>query len=56
MQDLTDKQTIETLHLTHPAYGHRRVALALGWRHNKTQRIMAKYNFRPPKRKPKSCG
>lgn len=53
MQDLADKQTIETLHLIHPAYGHKRVALALGWGHNKAQRIMAKYNLRPPRRRAK---
>jgi len=53
MQDLADKQTSETLPLTYPAYGHKRVALALGWSHNKAQGLIAKYSLRPPRRRTK---
>lgn len=53
MQDLADKRTIEQLHLIHPAYGHKRVALALNWGHNKAKRIMTKYALKPPRRKRK---
>ncbi len=44
---------IENLHLIHPAYGHKRVALALGWSNNKARRIMKKYDIKPPRRKGK---
>lgn len=47
------KQEIEELHHEHPAYGHRRVALHLGINHKRSQRVMAKYNIRPPRRRTK---
>lgn len=52
-KDLAVKKEIENLHLVHPAYGHKRVALALGFSHNKAKRIMAKYDLKPPRRKGK---
>lgn len=52
-QDLDDKQVVTNLHLVHPSYGHKRVALALSWSHNKAKRIMAKFGFKPPRRKEK---
>lgn len=47
------KQEIEELHHEHPAYGHRRVALHLGINHKRSQRVMAKYHLRPPRRRVK---
>ena len=48
------KAQIEELHQEHPAYGHRRVALHLGINHKRAQRVMAKYNLRPPRRRIKT--
>lgn len=45
--DEVDKQKILAVMEVHPAYGHRRVALALGMNHKKTQRIMNKYHLKP---------
>lgn len=53
-KDLAFKQVIENIHLTHPAYGHRRVALELNWSKNRALRIMRKYGIKPPRRKAKS--
>ena len=47
------KQGIQAVHQQHPAYGHRRVALELGINHKRSQRVMAKYNLRPPRRRTK---
>lgn len=47
------KQEIQAVHRQHPAYGHRRVALELGINHKRAQRVMAKYNLRPPRRQTK---
>jgi len=47
------KQQIQAVHRQHPAYGHYRVALELGINHKRTQRVMAKYNLRPPRRQTK---
>lgn len=44
------KQEIQAVHRQHPAYGHYRVALELGINHKRAQRVMAKYNLRPPRR------
>lgn len=52
-QDVADKKMIEDLHVVHPAYGHKRVALALSWSHNKAKRIMTKFGLKPPRRKGK---
>jgi transposase len=44
------KQQIEAAHRQHPAYGHRRIAIHLGINHKRAQRVMAKFNLRPPRR------
>lgn len=40
---------IRTLHLTHKAYGQRRVALALKINHKRATRVMNKYGIHPPR-------
>lgn len=45
------KQEIEDVHKTHPAYGHRRVALELKINHKKALRVINKYGLHPPRRK-----
>lgn len=45
------RQEIQAVHRQHPAYGHGRVALELGINHKRAQRVMAKYNLRPPRRR-----
>lgn len=52
-KDTALKKAIDDLHKTHPAYGHKRVAMALKWGKNKARRIMAKYGIKPPRRKGK---
>lgn len=52
-RDFLVKKEIEKLHLDNPAYGHKRVALALKYGKNKVQRIMKKFNLHPPRRKGK---
>lgn len=47
------KQQIEAVHRQHPAYGHRRIALHLRINHKRAQRVMAKFNLRPPRRRVK---
>jgi transposase InsO family protein len=47
------RQEINQVHLIHPAYGHKRLALALGYGRNKILRIMRKFGIRPPRRKVK---
>lgn len=47
--DLIVKSNIEKTFLVHPAYGHRRLAIALGINHKKTLRIMHKFNLKPPR-------
>lgn len=47
------KHYIQAVHRQHPAYGHRRVALELRINHKRAQRVMAKYNLRPPRRRTK---
>ena len=51
VKDPALKQQIEAVHRAHPAYGHRRVALQLGINHKCAQRVMAKFNLRPPRRR-----
>ena len=47
------KQQIEMAHRQHPTYGHRRMAIHLGINHKRTQRVMATFNLRPPRRQVK---
>lgn len=46
-RDEEDKTKILAVMNEHPAYGHRRVALALGLNHKKTSRLMHKFHLRP---------
>lgn len=52
-KDLEVKKEIEDNHLINPAYGHKRLALALGYGKNKILRIMHKFGIKPPRRKVK---
>ena len=52
-KDQALKQQIEVVHRQHPAYGHRRIALHLDINHKRAQRVMAKFNLRPPRRRAK---
>lgn len=45
--DEEDKKKIQSIMEQHPAYGHRRVALALGMNHKKIQRLMRTYGLKP---------
>ncbi len=49
MKDQTIKTDIEYTFLTHPAYGHRRLALELNMNHKRILRIMRKYHLKPPR-------
>lgn len=49
MNDQTVKSNIEDIFITHPAYGHRRLALELKINHKKVLRIMHKFNLKPPR-------
>jgi putative transposase len=49
-KDLALKAAIEAVHQAHPAYGHRRIAWQLGINHKRSQRVMALYHLRPPRR------
>ena len=53
VKDRALKQQIEAVHRQHPAYGHRRIAMHLGINHKRAQRVMAKFNLRPPRRRVK---
>lgn len=50
-KDLQVKQEIEQTHFVHPAYGHKRLALALGYSPNRILRVMHKFGIKPPRRK-----
>lgn len=51
--DLKLKTEIEKLHEFNPAYGHKRVAMALEIGHNRALRVMHKFNIKPPRRRVK---
>lgn len=51
--DLQIKQQIEDTHKTHPAYGHKRLAIELNANRKKILRVMHKYGIHPPRRKAK---
>lgn len=53
IKDKLVKDKIDLVHLDNPAYGYRRIAMALGCGKNKAQRIMHKYGIKPPRRKGK---
>jgi putative transposase len=48
-KDLQVKKDIEEVFKTHPAYGHRRLAIELGMNKKKVRRIMKKYHLKPPR-------
>lgn len=50
-EDEEDKKKIDTVMSEHPAYGHRRVAIALGLNHKKTNRLMRKFHRVPKLRR-----
>lgn len=49
MQDQAVKKQIEDTFISHPAYGHRRLALELKMNKKKIRRIMRKYGLKPPR-------
>lgn len=49
IKDLVVKSHIETTFKTHPAYGHRRLALELKMNKKKILRIMHKFNLKSPR-------
>ena len=49
MRDKIVKSDIEETFKSHPAYGHRRLAIELSMNHKKVLRIMHKYNIQPPR-------
>lgn len=50
-EDEVDKAKIVAVMNEHPAYGHRRVAIALGLNHKKTNRLMNKFHLKPKVRR-----
>lgn len=53
VQDLATKMEIETVLSSHPAYGHKRVALELKINKKKALRVMKKFDLKPYKRRVK---
>ena len=49
IKDLTVKAKIEEVFKTHPAYGHRRLAIELKMNKKKILRIMHKFHLKPPR-------
>lgn len=49
--DEEDKDKILAVMSEHPAYGHRRICIALAWNHKKTQRLMRKFRLKPKLRR-----
>ena len=49
IKDIFIKDKIEDTFKTHPAYGHRRLALELTMNKKKILRIMHKFNLKPPR-------
>jgi hypothetical protein len=45
------KRQIESVQTDHPAYGHKRIALALKLNKKRIRRVMKKFNLRPYRRK-----
>jgi len=50
-KDLAAKAEIEKVLSSHPAYGHKRIALELGANKKKILRVMKKFNIKPYKRR-----
>ncbi len=49
--DEMDREKIMAVMEEHPAYGHRRVGMALSWNHKKTNRLMKKFHLKPKLRR-----
>jgi hypothetical protein len=49
VKDQQVKTTIEDTFLSHPTYGHRKLALELQMNHKKILRVMHKYGLRAPR-------
>ena len=47
VMDLAGKEMIEAVMTENPAYGGRRVGIALGWSRKKASRLMKKYKLKP---------
>jgi putative transposase len=47
LRDAQDVEQIRAIMAEHPAYGHRRVAIALGMNHKKVGRLMQTFGLRP---------
>ncbi len=45
--DEAARTLIEEVMISNPAYGHRRVAIALGWNRKKVRRLMKKFELKP---------
>lgn len=50
-EDEEDKAKIVAIMEEHPAYGHRRVGIALGMNHKKSNRLMRKFRLKPKLRR-----
>jgi transposase InsO family protein len=50
-EDEEDRAKIVAIMDEHPAYGHRRVGLALGFNHKKSNRLMRKFHLKPKLRR-----
>lgn len=53
IEDEEIKNQIESVQVKNPAYGHRRIALALEMNHKRILRIMKRFNLKPLRRKTK---
>lgn len=49
--DLEAKLLIEEVLTANPSYGHRRIAIELGWNKKKAQRLMKKFDLKPKLRR-----
>jgi len=49
LRDLEVKKQIKDTFKTHPAYGHRRLAIELGMNKKKVRRVMKKFGLKPPR-------
>jgi len=53
VRDLIVKRKILAVLATYPSYGHRRIAIELGFNKKRIRRIMKKFNIKPYRRRPK---
>jgi transposase InsO family protein len=50
-KDQVLQKAIADVHIKHPAYGHKRLALELKVNHKRMLRVMKKFGIKPPRRK-----